>query len=48
VVLKRMQMIFISKCVAAGEGFSRLGNLSSGPLLFLFDMLLATRECSRT
>ncbi len=41
-VLKCMQMIFILRCVAMGEGSSRLGNLSSGPLLFLFDMLLPT------
>lgn len=42
-VLKCMQMIFILRCVAEGEGSSKLGNLSSDPLLFLFDnMLLAT------
>jgi hypothetical protein len=41
-VLKHMQMIFILKCVAVGEGSSRVGNLSRGFVLFLFDMLLAT------
>jgi hypothetical protein len=38
VVLKHTQMIFILRHVAIGEGSSRLGNLSSGPLLFLFDI----------
>jgi hypothetical protein len=42
VVLKHMQMIFILRCVAIGEGSSKVGNLSRGLLLFLFDMLLAT------
>jgi hypothetical protein len=38
VVLKHTQMIFILRHVAIGEGSSRLGNLSSGLLLFLFDI----------
>ncbi len=42
-MLKRMQMIIILRRVAIGEGSSRPGNLSRGPLLFLFDMFFATK-----
>ncbi len=41
-VLKRMQMVFILRRVVVSEGSSRLGNLSKGPLLLLFNVLLAT------
>jgi hypothetical protein len=42
-VLQRAHAVSILKCfVAIGEGFSRLGILSGGPCLSLFDMLLAT------
>ncbi len=32
----------LSRAIAVGEGFSKLGILSRGPTLLLFDMLLAT------
>jgi hypothetical protein len=38
-----VQTVSILRCaVAVGEGFSRLGLVSGGPPLSLFDMLLAT------
>jgi hypothetical protein len=43
------QLIFIlRRAVAIGESFSKLGVLSRGPSLSLFDMLLAMKESSRT
>ncbi len=47
-VLQRAHVISILKHVAISEGFSKLGVLSRGPALSLFDMLLAIRGGSRT
>jgi hypothetical protein len=38
----------LRRVVTVGEGSSRLGVLSTGPTLSLFDMLLVTRGGSRT
>jgi hypothetical protein len=43
-VLQCAHVVSILKCVVAiGEGFYKLGILSGGPPLSLFDMLLRTR-----
>jgi hypothetical protein len=43
------QVIFILRLeVAIGESFSKLGILSGGPPLSLFDMLLAMKGSLRT
>jgi hypothetical protein len=44
VALECTLVIFVLRCaVAVGEGSFRLGILSGGPLISLFDMLLKTR-----
>jgi hypothetical protein len=52
-VLQHAHAIFIGKrvvthVVATGEGSCKLGVLSKGPPFSLFDMLILTREGSRT
>jgi hypothetical protein len=43
VALQRALVIFVLRCaVAVGEGSFRLGLLSEGPPISLFDMLLKT------
>jgi hypothetical protein len=49
VVLQQVQVVFILKrVVATGKSSSKLGVLTGGSPLSLFDMLLTTRRGSKT